>query len=117
MNIRVKLLAAVCFLFTFAVAASADSLELIAHIPFDFFAGSKKLPAGDYLIKETGSNVILLQNRGEETASAFLTYGGYANSTAHEPGLTFQKTGDDRYLVRVQMTGESSRVLDVRHAK
>jgi hypothetical protein len=50
--------------FMFCAAASARAQSIRAHIPFDFYVNSKKLPAGDYSISRVSElNPQVLQIR------------------------------------------------------
>jgi hypothetical protein len=99
-----------------AVSLSAQSAEFVrVHVPFSFVAGGTTLPAGDYVIQESGSGagLLLVQGRSAKGAAALMTTASYSGNVQREPGLTFVRSGGKAVLTRVQMAGEPSRLVNL----
>ena len=105
-------------LFVCAAAALSGSLvaetlnSLQVHIPFDFIAAGRKLPAGDYRISEADGNMVLRISgfgRGNNVMLA-VRPGSPHGSTGSS--ARFEKVGSDRYLSELRMADD--RVLEVR---
>jgi hypothetical protein len=91
------LLVAAC-LFT-VHSAQAQSHNLQVTVPFDFFAGDVRVPAGDYKVEPVVGNVVRLYNPASRASFAFptmsisKTLGGFSS-----PKLIFNKYGADHFL-------------------
>ena len=98
-----------------AVPASAQSATLKANIPFEFHAGSKVMPAGEYTVDGGwNSNVALIRSVDSHSA-------GYISAPASQtsPGasrqvekLVFNHVGD-QYFLRQIVNGSLSLVRDL----
>jgi len=78
------------------------------NVPFDFAAGNKTLPAGEYSVKisPTDSRVLLIQSE-DTTASMFIgTNAVVANEPQTESKLIFNRYGDHYFLSQVWNEGE-----------
>jgi hypothetical protein len=87
------------------VARAQD--PLVVNIPFDFVAGTTKLPAGEYAIKVSGpQNTLLLINRTDAANSAFInTNAAVANEQQVQSKLIFNRYGDSYFLSQVWTAG------------
>jgi hypothetical protein len=88
----------------FAAAACAglhaQNVDMRATIPFDFHAGDRLMPAGEYVIQEQGPWVIF--NRADGKASgALLTFGASGRGQAQDARLEFKRYGDEYFLSTV----------------
>jgi hypothetical protein len=82
--------------------AYAQSSALTAEIPFAFYAGNEKLPAGEYRIERPllSSPYLLNVRAMEERVSAFiLGYGTTANKAPETGKLVFTKYADGNYFL------------------
>jgi hypothetical protein len=82
----------------------------VVNVPFDFIAGNKKLPAGEYTIKrikDDSDQVSLVQSRDGRESSIAITspVGGYSGPA--ESKVIFHKYGNQYFLSQVWTLGES----------
>jgi len=89
------------------VASAQD--HLVVTVPFDFAAGSANLPAGDYTVKATPANgMILLLNRTNPEVSAFIpANASVASDIQTQSKLIFNRYGDRYFLSQVWTEGSS----------
>jgi hypothetical protein len=78
----------------------AQSFDMRATIPFDFHAGDKTLPAGEYLIHEEGPLVWLRGEAGGTPSPIMLTF-GVSGREPHQARLDFNCYGSDYFLTKV----------------
>jgi hypothetical protein len=91
--------------FVFALAAAgavhAESEPITANIPFEFTVGGKKLPAGNYSIRDlTSPGTVALQRRDGKGAVITLTQSESVKTYA-APQLIFHRYGARYFLSRV----------------
>jgi hypothetical protein len=74
MKTRALVMAGVMALTIFATTRVAQAQQSMAvNVPFDFVAGNKTLPAGEYTVKiSTPTHSLILVSRKDSTASAFI---------------------------------------------
>ena len=79
----------------------------VVNIPFDFVAGNKTLPAGEYSVKVSGpERTLLLIDRKDATASVFMgTDAVLAGGPQSESKLIFNRYGDRYFLSQVWTAG------------
>jgi hypothetical protein len=71
-----------------------------ANIPFDFMAGGKKLPAGEYAVR-TGIFQSTLEVRNLKTKQAVITISqGLEVRAGSKPQLIFRRYGDQYFLTK-----------------
>jgi hypothetical protein len=95
----------------FAMVGSSfaqDHLVLV-KIPFNFTVSGKLLPSGNYSIKKTAENIILIRNSEKRASSlALVTPDG---KTVQGPGvLTFHRYGDQYFLSQILNSDMSLKV-------
>lgn len=96
-------------LLALSVSMSAASAAVKVHVPFAFIAGSRTLPAGDYVIEESGeSGVLLVRGTAPGASVAVLTVTAPSTSRI---GVTFRREASGLYLSRVELAGASARLL------
>jgi hypothetical protein len=80
----------------------AQNIDMRAAIPFDFHAGDKLMPAGEYVIHEQGPWVIFNRADGK-AAGALLTIatGGRGPAHAQDARVEFNRYGDEYFLSSV----------------
>ena len=80
---------------------SAD--RIVVQIPFDFVAGNKTLPAGEYIVKPTlATRVTLIRNAsGQREYTTISTMPVPAETMPTAAKLVFHKYGDQYFLSQV----------------
>lgn len=78
----------------------AQSSDMRANIPFDFHAGDKILPAGEYVIHEQGPCVWLHATAGDASSPMMITIAA-ASRDPHPARLDFNRYGSDYFLTTV----------------
>jgi len=101
-------LVAVAMLASTRVARAQD--QLMVNVPFDFVAGNKTMPAGEYAVKAIGpTNMLVLVARTDSTSSAFLpTHAAVSSQPQIESKLVFNRYGNRYFLAQVWTVGNSS---------
>ena len=85
-----------------ASVARADQL-LVAHVPFAFVVGDARLPAGDYIVKETFGDpgVLLIESTDGRNAVYTLTIASALDRSDARPELVFEKVDNQYFLERI----------------
>ena len=102
-------------LLTLAVASvNAQSTRTIqATIPFDFTAGGSNLQAGEYSVRFTSANALLLRSADGKTRVIIRAQRAVAGDSAKPERLVFNRYGDQYFLAQIWMTkAGSGRELD-----
>jgi hypothetical protein len=110
MKKRALVMAALMALTAMASTRVAQAQELlVVNIPFDFLAGNRKLPAGEYSIKVAGpERTLLLLDRQDAAASAFMNTNSVAKTEMQtESKMIFNRYGDRYFLSEVWTAGNS----------
>jgi hypothetical protein len=110
MKTRALVMAAVMALTAMAATRVAQAQEAMAvNVPFDFVAGSKTLPAGEYTVKISApTHSMILISRKDATTSAFIsTNAAVSNMPQSESKLVFNRYGDRYFLSQVWSEGNS----------
>jgi hypothetical protein len=108
MKTRALVMAGVMALTIFATTRVAQAQQSMAvNVPFDFVAGNKTLPAGEYTVKiSTPTHSLILVSRKDSTASAFINTNAAVSSTPQaESKLIFNRYGDRYFLSQVWQQG------------
>lgn len=101
------ILRATCILASFiAPVISASAETLMAHIPFDFTAGVKAMPAGDYAFS-VESGVLIVRGAPPALSTALVAVQADSSMLA-SPSAGFDKSADARVLSRVTLPGGTS---------
>jgi hypothetical protein len=103
-----------------ALTAGASAQSILTtrkvSIDFDFYAGKKLMPAGDYEFKLTGNNQAqgLVQVRNVNTGAVMILPSlGNRNTKIVRPGsIVFNKYGDQYYLSRLHL-GDADNVQEI----
>ncbi len=95
-----------------APAASAGGMRV--DVPFAFYAGGSKLPAGEYLIemrslagRTTASTIVIRQRDGLGSRILFALPGDHDGAGSPD-GLVFHRYADSYFLSEVRHTGLQS---------
>jgi hypothetical protein len=100
-----SLVAAFTLMTSFAFAGSGAAMRI--NVPFDFYAGSQQMPAGEYTfemasgITQTGSLVTIRTHKGVGMCM-LVTHPG---QDAIDSKLLFNKYGDKHFLSSVSIQG------------
>jgi len=90
-----------------AGAFAGESDRLVVNIPYDFVVSGKTLPAGNYRVGRVSStdlhHLLLTSVENHESIIALSTE--IATAPTQNPAVTFQISGDEHFLTRIQ-TGE-----------
>ena len=103
-------LVAVAMLASTRVASAQDRNQILVKVPFDFVAGNKTMPGGEYAVKAIGpTNMLILVARTDSTSSAFLpTHAAVSSQPQMESKLVFNRYGNRYFLAQVWTAGNSS---------
>ena len=107
-----RIAALTLFVTTFAVAsahAQNSSANQKVTIPFDFFVGSEKLPAGKYILRAEDSRTAMRIQRGDQSIGTyFLIHPVGGSQIQDQSKLIFRKYGDQYFLSRVWAAGHAT---------
>jgi hypothetical protein len=101
-NMKRLILAAGLFAATLTVSLHAQTINMLATIPFEFQIGNTVLPPGEYSVRHSGGVLFVKQTSGAHKGGIFLTVGedrpvgSNAAST-----LLFNRYGSTYYLSKV----------------
>jgi hypothetical protein len=107
MTNQTRILAAVASVLTVTAAAPAiaQSVDLIARVPFEFRVGDQEMPRDVYRISRSSGAVIV---RSERNAVAVLTRQGKPYTNVDKSRLVFHRVGSQYFLREVQMQGRTA---------
>ena len=92
-----------------AAAAYGQQTKVKANVPFDFYAGDKVYPAGEYTLNSMSTNDAVVRIDGNpEVSSAYLASNACANATpSTQTTLVFRRMGANYFLPKVWVAGNS----------
>lgn len=114
MKRRIISMAAVAmFVTTLAVASvrAQNAGDLAVSIPFEFVAGGRTLPAGEYYVRRSfdGAQAVLRLTDKNNSVSVYLTtHSAQTSNIQSESKLVFNKYGQQRFLAQVWSAGRST---------
>lgn len=85
------------------------------HVPFDFVASGKNMPAGDYTIRQ-GAETHAVQFEGKNSSMLWIVGPGTANPGERRVILTFDKIGNSHMLRTLQVGPVITVRLDKKYA-
>jgi hypothetical protein len=107
----VRIAALTLFVATLAVAsahAQSPSSNQVVNIPFDFYVGGEKLPAGEYLVRaETSRTTMRIQRRDQSPGAYFSIRPVEGREIQNQSKLVFHKYGEDYFLSQVWTAGRA----------
>ena len=105
-----KGLAIAMALFAFVLAAPAEAQIVKANIPFDFYAGEKALPAGDYTLRVEGSFRHITFVLPDGTAERMIL-GAASQAAPSEDAsvIVFHRYGDRYFIKNLTLAGTTER--------
>ena len=77
-------------------------------IPFEFRAGSERMPAGQYEIDKMSGVVILLRGPSEHTTEFLVVHSAQASRAPTHSSLIFTRYGDHYFLHQVWTAGDAN---------
>ena len=110
MKTRALVVAGVMAMTFVATARVAQAQEIMrVNIPFDFVAGDRALPAGEYTVAVSGPLHTLILNDRKDSASAILDSQAVRAADAQSQSkLIFNRYGDRYFLSQVWSEGNYS---------
>jgi hypothetical protein len=93
-----------------ATATRAQEVKMKADVPFEFVAGGRAYPAGEYSLRPVTSDNAFLQITDVEkgTSSMLLSYRCSNATPSTETKLVFRLIGDQYFLEQVWIEGRQS---------
>ena len=79
-------------------AFAQQSQTLKAIIPFEFYAGNKLMPAGEYRVQTLREDIVRLTHTDSSANALFFVVGGPNKPKDVSPRITFHVYGDEKYL-------------------
>jgi hypothetical protein len=109
----ISMMAVAMFIATLSVASvsAQNAGDLAVSIPFEFAAGGKTLPAGDYYVRRSfdGSRTIMRLVSKSDSVSVYLaTHAVQTNNIQNDSKLVFNKYGQQLFLAQVWSAGRST---------
>jgi hypothetical protein len=107
-NLRSALLALTVLLL--ATAAHAQQTNVKADVPFDFVAGDRAYPAGEYTVKSISDSGIAIRIDNSQEAARGLLLSSACRSLQPATGtkLVFQRLGDHYFLYQIWTEGNAA---------
>ena len=99
--------------FTAQPALAAPTYQV--HVPFDFVASGKTLPAGDYMLRP-GELAHTVQLQGESRSLSWIMGPGTPNPNDRKVILTFDKIGENHMLRTLQVGPRITNRIDKKYA-
>jgi hypothetical protein len=96
-----KIFAATLIVGLMASVSMAQQPKVVADIPFDFYVGDTKLPAGAYEIKPAGTNAVRVASVSGTMSVATLTSSAKRRGSANDSKLVFHVYGSDYFLSQI----------------
>ena len=109
-----KVLRSISILFALLLAVSAAHAQtpaLRAAIPFNFVAGNRVLPAGNYLLGSrwlTSPNLISMRDLDEDITSVMGSNTCYVKEAPKTSKLVFHRIGNEYFLYQIWVEGENT---------
>jgi hypothetical protein len=111
-NQMMRLAALTLFVTTLAVAsahAQSPRSNQMVTIPFDFYVGAEKLPAGEYLVSEQGSRTTMRIQRRDQSPGAYLSiHPVEGREIQNQSKMVFHKYGEEYFLSQIWTAGRAS---------
>jgi len=85
----------------------AQSRIMRVKVPFDFYIGDTKFPAGRYEVWRNQGSLVHLSDANGHTAATFAIF-GYRPSSGESGGLIFNRYGDSHFLAEVRWTDSAA---------
>ena len=86
-------------------AVQAESRELKANIPFDFYVGARSFPAGTYTVRLMASSVIQVRAEAGKVWMTEMSLPVWSDDRNPNSRLVFNRYGNDHFLAQVLWPG------------
>ena len=86
-------------------AVQAQSSELKADIPFDFYIGGRSFPAGTYTVRLTAGSAIQVQGQSGNNSMIAMSLPISNDDRIPDSRLVFNQYGNDHFLTEVRWRG------------
>jgi hypothetical protein len=108
----ITMVAVAVFVTTLAAASvrAQNAGDVAVSIPFEFSAGGKTLPAGDYLVRRSfdgAQSVMRIESRKDSLSMYLPTHSVESNTIQEGSKLVFTKYGEQLFLSQVWSAGRS----------
>ncbi|PWU05222.1 MAG: hypothetical protein C5B51_15180 [Terriglobia bacterium] len=90
-----------CLAFVVSQLQAQVERTLTLHIPFNFVATDKTLPAGDYMVRTNADSTVLLRDGGGRNASFAIAHAALAPGIRKEAKLVFYRFGEQYFLYEI----------------
>jgi hypothetical protein len=87
-------------------SSSADSIKLIASVPFEFMVGNATLARGVYRVSR-GDSTTTLMLRGDRNGAIVMGQTAASRDNTEQPKLVFHRVGGQYFLREVRFLGNS----------
>jgi hypothetical protein len=87
--------------------AQSNDVEMKINIPFDFYIGSKKLPAGNYRLTQPAHANSAVFISGEHGATPVLTTPATNHGGSMAASVVFNKYADEVFMSEVRWPGSA----------
>ena len=84
----------------------AQSMDVRANIPFEFRIGETRLPAGEYLIQQAPSVLIVKEQGGQHKAAMLFTAAEFRLDPLKTGEVEFNRYGDTYFLAKIWLPGD-----------
>jgi hypothetical protein len=90
-----------------ATAAHAQSAKVAGTIPFNFVAGDRAYPAGDYVISNDGSVLRIANTENMSNDELILSHACEKATPSDRTKLVFRQMGGEYFLHQIWVDGET----------
>jgi len=94
---------------TSVVAQSKPPIKV--NVPFNFVAGAKTLPAGEYRVSAMTHNLVTIQSADSKTTLILASHSAEKTNMDGVGALTFNRYGDRYFLSQIWMGGSVGKEL------
>ncbi len=111
-----KSLAALCLFAMLAAGLAAQSLNsvMVVRIPFEFTAGNRMFPAGEYRFLHVHQSVVRLEDSSRRGLANLMTHATVTNAAPEQGKLVFHGYSGRYFLAEIWMAGgQQGQVLPI----
>jgi hypothetical protein len=91
-----------------APRATAQTMHLVADVPFDFRSGSEMMPAGKYDIQALSDRVLIVRSATHTRSQLLITINTQTTKPSGRGKLIFHRYGNKYFLYQVWSSGQSN---------
>jgi len=104
---RGNILIAMALAMLATTAASAQTVNVKATVPFSFIVGQSTLPAGEYSLKAMGNGQVLEMRNFDAKINQLVLSNSCESRTASKTKLVFHRYGDRYFLSQIWREGNN----------